>query len=184
MLAALQVCVTYDCTGAMVVGDTVVLQPHVTYEIVAREVHEKNAAAGMWRYGNSFAGIEEWVMDCREELGRTFRRRDDVRSKLKLELPAPSVNEEISVYTQARGPSQETAARFDLVFSLSPSRFVETDFRQPAEPAVVSHISTNLGKLWEAYVARQARDEHEFADLPPSAIQLAKWKYGAATHAV
>ena len=43
----------------MVVGDTVVLQPHVTYEIVAREVHKKNAAAGMWRYGNRFAGIEE-----------------------------------------------------------------------------------------------------------------------------
>ena len=88
LLAVLQVCVTYDCTGAMVVGDTVVLQPHVTYEIVAREVHEKNAAAGMLRYGNRFAGIEEWVMDCREELGRTFRRRDDVRSKLKLKLSA------------------------------------------------------------------------------------------------
>ena len=129
-------------------------------------------------------GIEEWVMDCREELGRTFRRRDDVRSKLKLELPAPSVIQEIGVYTQARGPSQETAARFDLVISFSPSRFVETDFRQPAEPAEVSHITTNLGKLWEAYVARQARDENEFADLPRSAIQLAKWKYGAATNAV
>ena len=123
-------------------------------------------------------------MDCREELGRMFRRRDDVRSELNLELPAPSVYQEIGVYTQARVPSQETAARFDLVFSLSPSRFVETDFRQPAEPAVVSHISTNLGKLWEAYVARQAKDENEFADLPRSAIQLAKWKYGAAPHAL
>ena len=37
---------------------------------------------------------------------------------------------------------------------------VETDFRRPAEPAVVSHIGTNLGKLWEVYVARQARGEH------------------------
>ena len=59
MLAALQECVTYDCTGAMVVGDTVVLQPQVTYEIVAREVQKKNAAAGIWRYGIRFAGIEE-----------------------------------------------------------------------------------------------------------------------------
>ena len=128
-------------------------------------------------------GIEEWVMKCRDELGRTPRRGDDVRSELNLELPAPGVYREIGVYTEARVPSQETAARFDLVFSLSPSRFVETDFRRPAEPVVVSHIGTNLGKLWEVYVARQARGEC-VADLPPSAIQLAKWKYGAATHAV
>ena len=129
-------------------------------------------------------GIEDWVQRCKSELGRTPRRGDDVRSELNLQLPAPGVYQEIGVYTQARVPSQETAARFDLVFSFSPSRFVETDFRQPAEPAVVSHISTNLGKLWKAHVARQARDENEFADLPRSAIQLAKWKYGAATHAV
>ena len=59
-----------------------------------------------------------------------------------------------------------------------------TDFRRPAELAVVSHIDTNLKELWEVHVARQARREHEFADLPRSTIQVVNWKYEAPTHAV
>ena len=294
--AVSEVCDTYDYTGAMVVEDTVLLRPDVTYGIVAREIYKRNAPAGVWGYGKywekqnadgtwshgwhgtkglwmtpawceeislrmentnfenykhvdmwlvdllkqqkaqGFAlypvlagyghrlsmstgahgvqkfggcylpqspqerplsvrekneyifqysppGIEEWVMACTEELERTPRRGDEVHSQLYLQVPAPGVYQDIGVYTEARVRSQETAARFDLVFSLSPSRFVDNDFRRPAEPAVVSHIGTNLEKLWEVYVARQARGEC-VADLPPSAIQLAKWKYAAATQAV
>ena len=36
----------------MVVEDTVLLPPDVTYEIVAREIHERDAPAGVWGYGN------------------------------------------------------------------------------------------------------------------------------------
>ena len=46
--AVSQVCDTYDCTGAMIVEDTMLLQPDVTYEIVARGIHERNAPAGVW----------------------------------------------------------------------------------------------------------------------------------------
>ena len=112
-------------------------------------------------------------MDCAEELARTPQREDDVRSELHLQLPAPGVYREIGAYTEARVPSQETAPRFDLAFFLSPSRFIETDFRRPPEPPVVPHIGTDLGELWEVYVARHERGEQEFAELPPSATQLA-----------
>ena len=50
--------------------------------------------------------------------------------------------------------------------------------------AVIRQSVAFPGQLWEAYAARQARGENEFADLPRSAIQLAKWKYGAAPHAL
>ena len=50
--AVSEVCDTYHCTGAMVVEDTVLLRPDVTYEIVARELYERNAPAGVWGYGN------------------------------------------------------------------------------------------------------------------------------------
>ena len=50
--AVSQVCATYHCAGAMVVEDTVLLRPDVTYDIVAREIHDSNAPAGVWGYGN------------------------------------------------------------------------------------------------------------------------------------
>ena len=50
--AVLQVCDTYTYTGAMVVEDTVLLRPDVTYDILAREIHNRNAPAGVWGYGN------------------------------------------------------------------------------------------------------------------------------------
>ena len=50
--AVSQVCDSYDCIGAMIVEDAVLLRPDVTYEIVAREIHERNAPAGVWGYGN------------------------------------------------------------------------------------------------------------------------------------
>ena len=68
--------------------------------------------------------------------------------------------------------------------SVPPPRSVETDFCRPPEPRTVSHIGTDLGKLWEVYVAREERGEQEFPELPRSATQLGKWKYGAATKAV
>ena len=132
-------------------------------------------------------GIQDWVLRCKEELGRTPRRGDVVDSELYLELPAPGAYPKIGLYTEsqsARVRSQETAARYELVMSLPPPSFVETDFRRPPEPPVVPHIGTDLGKLWEVYVAREERAEQEFAELPRSATQLAKWKFGAATKAV
>ena len=56
-------------------------------------VREKNE----YIFQYSPPGIEEWVMDCTEELGRTPRRGDDVRSELNLQLPAPGVYREIGV---------------------------------------------------------------------------------------
>ena len=46
--AVSQVCATYDYAGAMVVEDTVLLRPDVTYDIVAREIHDSHAPAGVW----------------------------------------------------------------------------------------------------------------------------------------
>ena len=50
--AVLQVCGTYNYTGAMVVEDTVLLRQDVTYRDVAREIQQTNAPAGVWGYGN------------------------------------------------------------------------------------------------------------------------------------
>ena len=44
-------CETYNYTGAMVVEDTVLLRPDVTYSDVAREIRRKEAPAGVWGYG-------------------------------------------------------------------------------------------------------------------------------------
>ena len=51
MPAVLQVCEEYNYTGAMVVEDTVLLRPDVTYSDVAREIRQKQAPAGVWGYG-------------------------------------------------------------------------------------------------------------------------------------
>ena len=51
MPAVLQVCEKYNYTGAMVVEDTVLLRPDVTYSDVAREIRRKEAPAGVWGYG-------------------------------------------------------------------------------------------------------------------------------------
>ena len=107
-------------------------------------------------------GISDWVLRCKTELGRTPRRGDVVQSDLYLQLPAPDVYPEIGLYTEshsARVPSEEAAARYKLVMSVRPPSSVETDFHRPPEPPAVPHIGTDLGKLWEVYVARQERAE-------------------------
>ena len=50
--AVLQVCETYNYTGAMVVEDTVLLRKDVTYKDVAAEIQRAEAPAGVWGYGN------------------------------------------------------------------------------------------------------------------------------------
>ena len=64
------------------------------------------------------------------------------------------------------------------------SSSIATDFRRLPEPRTVARIGTELAKLWEVHVAREERGEQEFPELPPSAIQLGKWKYAAATAGV
>ena len=49
--AVLQVCETYNYTGAMVVEDTVLLRPDVTYMEIAEEIQQIEARAGVWGYG-------------------------------------------------------------------------------------------------------------------------------------
>ena len=110
-----------------------------------------------------------------------------VQSDLYLQLPAPDVYPEIGLYTEshpARLPTEEAAGRYELFMPVRPPSSVEADFHRPPEPPEVPHIGTDLSKLWEVYLAREQTDEKEFPELPPSAIQLAKWKYRAATNAV
>ena len=52
--AVLQVCETYNYTGAMVVEDTVLLRQDVTYSEVAREIQQREAPAGVWEYGKKW----------------------------------------------------------------------------------------------------------------------------------
>ena len=49
--AVVQVCAQCEYAGALVVEDTVLLAPDVTYEEVAREIRKKQAPAGVWGYG-------------------------------------------------------------------------------------------------------------------------------------
>ena len=132
-------------------------------------------------------GMEEWVQRCRNELNRTPKREDVVQSILPLELPEADAYPEIGLYTQRHSPGvsgQEAAACYHLVMPVPLPCSVETDFRRPPEPRTVARIGTDLEKLWEVHVARQERSEEEFRELPRSAIQLANWKYEAATYAV
>ena len=48
------VCNKCQCTGAMVVEDTVLLRPDVTYTQIAAEVAESGAPAGVWGYGDKW----------------------------------------------------------------------------------------------------------------------------------
>ena len=138
------------------------------------------------------AGMEDWVQRCTAELNRTPRREDVVRSILRLELPEADKYTKIGLYILRRSAGlsgQEAAACYDLDMHVPLPSSVETDFRRPPEPRTVAHIGTDLEKLWEVHVARQERSEEEFPELPRSvlprsAIQLANWKYEAATYAV
>ena len=49
--AVTKVCAKYNCTGAMVVEDTVLLRQDVTYDDVAAEIQRTEAPAGVWGYG-------------------------------------------------------------------------------------------------------------------------------------
>ena len=52
--AVQRVCTDCTCTGVMVVEDTVLLRPDVTYEDVAAEITESQARAGVWGYGSKW----------------------------------------------------------------------------------------------------------------------------------
>ena len=132
-------------------------------------------------------GIKEWVQDCRKELGRAPKREDVVTSVLELELPSEDDYPDIGLYRQSQSagvPGQEAAACYHLHMRVPLPSSVETDFCRPPEPRTVARIGTDLEKLWEVHAARQERGEQEFPELPRSATQLGKWKYGAATDAV
>ena len=131
--------------------------------------------------------MKDWVQRCTAELNRTPRREDVVQSILRLELPEADDYKEIGLYIQGRSAGvsgQEAAACYDLDMRVPLPSSVETDFRRPPEPRTVAHMGTDLEKLWEVHVARRERSEEEFPELPRSAIQLANWKYEAATYAV
>ena len=134
-------------------------------------------------------GMQEWVQDCRKELGRPPKREDVVESVLELELPSADAYADIGLYTQIQSagvPGQEAAACYDLdkPVPLPSSVETETDFRRPPEPRTVARIGTDLEKVWEVHVARQDRNEVEFREQSRSATQLGKWKYESATEAV
>ena len=48
------VCDSTGCTGALVMEDTILLRPDVTYQEVAAEVGQINAPAGAFGYGDKW----------------------------------------------------------------------------------------------------------------------------------
>ena len=132
-------------------------------------------------------GMQEWVQDCRKELGRAPKREDVVESVLELELPSADAYADIGLYTQiqsAEVAGRETAACYDLDMHVPLTSTVAQDFCRPPEPRSEGRIGTDLEKLWAVHMAREERGEDKFTPLSRSAIQLGKWKYQAATDAV
>ena len=55
--AVMKMCEKYKYTGVMVVEDTVLLRPDVTYMEIAREIQQSKARAGVWGYGKKLSLI-------------------------------------------------------------------------------------------------------------------------------
>ena len=150
----------------------------------ARPMRQDDKENYIYRYAPP--GIRDWVEACRCELGRPPKRKDVVKAILMLEIPDAKAYIDFGLYKK-QDPADvlgQEAAGYELKIEVPLPSSYETDFHRPPEPRTMSHIGTDLEKLWEVFIAREKRGESEFPPLSRSEIQLACWKYRAATVAV